>query len=95
MPPGDGVKFICFDPSPSTTRGEAEFAGRPAKRYGWHSIALVAIAPQDTRARLRLGRWVGGRIYVVNTPLPASQWPGAVAYERGAMINALVFQRSC
>ena len=91
----NGVKFICFDPSPSTTRGEAEFAGRLAKRYGWHSIALVAITPQDTRARLRLSRCFGGKIYVVNAPLPASQWPGTIAYEWGAMVKALVFQRSC
>ena len=91
----NGVRFICFDPSPSTTRGEAEFTGRLAKRYGWHSIALVATAPQDTRARLRVGRCFAGKIYVVNAPLPASQWPGAIAYEWAATIKALFLQRSC
>jgi hypothetical protein len=38
---------------------------RLAKRYRWHSIVLVATPPQDTRARLRLGRCFGGKIYVV------------------------------
>ena len=89
------VKVICFDPSPDTTRGEAEFAGRLAKRYGWHSIALVATTPQDTRARLRVGRCFGGKIYVVNAPLPTSQWPGAIAYEWAATFKALFLQRSC
>jgi hypothetical protein len=28
-------------------------------------------------------------------PLPASQWPATIAYEWGAMVKALVFQRSC
>ena len=89
------VRFICFDPDPSTTQGEAEFAGRLAKRYGWHSIALVATTPQDTRARLRLGRCFAGKVYVVNAPLPISAWPGAIAYEWAAMFKAEFLQRSC
>ena len=90
-----GVKVICFDPHPSTTRGEAEFAGQLARRYHWRSVVLVATTPQDTRARLRLGRCFPGRIYVVNAPLPAGQWPAAIAYEWAATMKALLFQRSC
>lgn len=90
-----GVKVICFDPRPATTRGEAEFAGRLARRYRWHSIVLVAITPQDTLARIRVGRCFPGQVYVVNAPLPASKWPGAVAYEWGSTIKGLLFQRSC
>jgi hypothetical protein len=89
------VKVICFDPNPETTRGEAEFAGVLATRYGWHSIVLVATTPQDTRARLRVGRCLRGKIYVVNARLPPSSWPEAIAYEWGATIKALVLQRSC
>jgi len=90
-----GVRVICFDPSPSTTQGEAEYAGRLARRYGWRSIALVTTTPQDTRARLRVQRCFSGHIYVVTTPLPAYEWPYAVAYEWGATIKALLLQRSC
>ncbi len=90
-----GVTFICFDPSPPTTRGEAEFAGRLARRYDWHSIALVATTPQDTPARLRLGRCFAGKIYAVNAPLPLSAWPGTIAYEWGATVNAVFLQRGC
>jgi uncharacterized SAM-binding protein YcdF (DUF218 family) len=89
------VKVICFDPDPETTRGEAEFAGRMAKRYHWQSMVLVATAPQDTRARLRFGRCFGGKIYVVNAAFPAHEWPYEIAYEWAATIKALVFERSC
>jgi len=35
-----GVKLICFDPDPGTTRGEAEFVGRLAKQDRWDSLVL-------------------------------------------------------
>jgi uncharacterized SAM-binding protein YcdF (DUF218 family) len=89
------VRVICFHPDPATTRGEAEFTGRLAQRYHWHSIALVTITPQDTRARLRVGRCFPGSIYVVTAPLAAQAWPYEIAYEWGATVKALVLQRSC
>ncbi len=90
-----GVRFICFDPRPPTTRGEAEFAGRLATRYGWRSIALVAITPQITPATLRLGRCFRGQIYAVHAALPLSEWPGMIAYEWGATMSAALLQGSC
>lgn len=90
-----GVKVVCFNPSPATTRGEAEFVGRYARSHHWASVALVTVATQDTRARLRLNRCFGGSIYVVTAPLPASQWPYQIVYEWGATIKALVVQRNC
>lgn len=89
------VKVICFDPKPNTTQGEAEFAARLARRYHWRSVALVAIAPQDTRARLRLSRCFAGRIYVVNSSFPRLDWPAEIAYEWAATIKALTVQRGC
>lgn len=89
------VKVICFDPNPPTTRGEAEFAGRLAMRYHWHSIVIVAITPQDTVARLRVSRCFSGRIYVTNAPLSMYEWPYEVGYYWGATIKALFFQRGC
>ena len=56
---------------------------------------MVATAPQDSLARLRMGRCFGGHVYLVNAPLPLSQMPGAIVYEWGATINALTLQRSC
>lgn len=89
------VRVICFDPSPASTRGEAEFAGRLAARYHWRSVAVIAIAPQDTVARLRLGRCFGGKIYVVNAPLSVLRWPYQIVYEWGSTLKALIFQRTC
>jgi hypothetical protein len=90
-----GVKLICFHPSPATTQGEAEFAGRLAARYHWRSIVIVTIRPQDMRARLRLGRCFDGQIYVVTSPLGLRSWPYQIAYEWGATIKALVIQPAC
>jgi hypothetical protein len=89
------VKVICFDPSPATTRGEAEFAGRLARRYHWRSVALVAVAAQDTVARIQLGRCYRGKIYMVNAPLAVPEWLYQVAYQWGSTIKALSLQRTC
>ena len=89
------VKVICFDPSPANTRGEAEFVGRLARKYHWQSVALVTATPQDTRGRLRVERCFAGPVYVMTAPLSLSAWPGQIAYEWGALVKALIFQRSC
>jgi hypothetical protein len=89
------VKVICFTPDPATTQGEAEFVGRIARQYHWHSTTLVATAPQDPVARLRISRCFGGQIYIVNASFPGSDWPGQVAYYWGAFLRAFFLQRSC
>jgi len=93
-PPIPRIRVICFDPSPPTTRGEAQFAGVLARRYGWHSMVVVAVAPQDTPARLRVGACFSGKIYVVNGQLGRAEWPSLIAHYWGATIKALV-QPAC
>lgn len=93
-PPIPNVTVICFDPSPATTRGEAEFVGRLARKYHWQSVALVTITPQDSRARLRVERCFNGPVYVVTASLPWTSWPYEIAYEWTAFAKALL-QRSC
>lgn len=94
-PPVPGVRVICFNPSPDTTQGEAEYAARLARQYHWHSIALVTITPQDSRARLRMERCFGGHVYVMPAPIRLRLWPYELAYEWGATIKALTISRSC
>ena len=94
-PPIAGVREICFDPNPDTTQGEAEYAARLARQYHWTSIALVTITPQDSRARLRMKRCFSGHVYVMTAPIRAAMWPYELAYEWGATIKALTFNRSC
>jgi hypothetical protein len=93
--PLPGVTLICFNPKPATTQGEAEFVGRLAKKYHWHSVAVVTITPQATRARLRVERCFPGQVYVVTAPIRLSMWPYQIAYEWGALIKALLIQRHC
>jgi uncharacterized SAM-binding protein YcdF (DUF218 family) len=90
-----GVKLICFEPDPASTQGEAEFIGRLARRYHWRSLVLVTSRVQDTRARIRVGRCFGGKIYVVGVALPWSSWPYQIAYEWGALVKALFLQTGC
>jgi hypothetical protein len=89
------VKVICFDPSPATTKGEAEFIGRLARMYHWRSLVLVTTTPQDSRARLRVERCFSGPVYVVTVPPPWYAWPYEIAYEWAATVKALVFQPGC
>jgi uncharacterized SAM-binding protein YcdF (DUF218 family) len=90
-----GIKRICFEPDPGNTRGEAEFIGRLAKQYGWHSVVLVTSRAQDTRARVIVGRCFGGSVYVITGSLPLGDWPYQIAYQWGALIKALVVYRTC
>jgi uncharacterized SAM-binding protein YcdF (DUF218 family) len=94
-PPPTGIKLICFDPSPASTRGEAEFVGRLAKQYRWSSVVLVVSRPQATRARLLMERCFSGPVYVSTAPLALSNWPYQIAYGWGALAKALVDHRAC
>jgi hypothetical protein len=89
------VKVICFDPTPATTKGEAEFIGRLARIYKWRSLTLVTVTTQDSRARLRMERCFSGPVYVVTVPPPWYAWPYEVAYESAATVKALIFQPGC
>jgi uncharacterized SAM-binding protein YcdF (DUF218 family) len=90
-----GVKLICFDPVPGDTRGEAEFIGRLAKQDHWRSVVLVTSRPQDTRARILVGRCFGGSVYVATAPLPVTSWPYEIAYGWGALLKALALHPGC
>lgn len=89
------VTLICFNPVPATTQGEAEFVGRLANKYHWQSVAVVAITPQVSRARLRVERCFAGQVYVVTAPIRLGTWPYQIAYEWAALVKALVTQRGC
>jgi len=89
------TRLICFDPDPATTRGEAEYAGRLAAKYKWRSILVVSIAPQEWRAEQRVRRCFHGSVYGVAGGIPLHSWPYQIAYEWGATVKMLVWQRAC
>jgi uncharacterized SAM-binding protein YcdF (DUF218 family) len=94
-PPIAGVRTICFVPSPGDTRGEVEYAARLSKRYGWHSLLIVATRPQAMRAQLLMGRCFTGSTYVVTAPVTWYSWPYQITYGWGALAKALTVHRSC
>jgi hypothetical protein len=94
-PPVPHVRLICFDPNPASTRGEAEFAARLARKYHWHSLTLVTSTAQDSRARQRMKNCFSGRVYVATVGLPWFEWPGQIAYEWAATIKMAAWQRTC
>ena len=95
-PPPASIELPRQATGSATTQGEVEFVGRLATKYHWHSIAVVAITPQASRARLGVGRYFAGRqVYLVTAPLTRSSWPYQIAYQWAALVKALVIQRSC
>ena len=64
--------------------------------YHWHQIIVVMRTTQATRARLRIGRCYPGRVLEVGvTPSGLWDWVHGIIYEWGALVKALVLQRSC
>lgn len=94
-PRPSGVELTCFIPDPADTRGEAEFVGRLARRYGWSSVDLVVSRTQATRARLLVKRCFSGSVYATTAPLPLSSWPYEVAYGWAALAKAIAVKPSC
>ena len=94
-PRPSGVTLICFDPSPPTTRGEAEYIGRLARQQHWTSVVVVASRPQGTRARMLVERCFAGAVYLQTAPLPKRGWAYELAYGWGALLKALVVYRTC
>ena len=88
--------MVCFNPSPETTRGEAEAIGRLAKEHGWNRIVLVTSTYHMSRARLLVGRCYSGTVEVA--PAEPDQgvgaWVGAVLHEWGGLAESAI-HRSC
>ncbi len=95
LPPVPGVTVLCFHPDPGTTRGEAEYIGRTAEQLKWRSVVLVTTPDQALRAKLRTTRCFPGQVYLATTPLPVSEWPGAVVYQWSAFVKAIFFETDC
>ena len=92
-PTPTGLEVICFRPDPVNTRGEAEFVARLAVHRHWHRIIVISDRTQTTRARLLFKRCTPIRLEMV--PVKESQLFVGVAYEWGALMKALIFNRSC
>ena len=89
------TEVICFRPDPVNTRGEAEFVAKLAAQRHWHQIIVIPDRTQTTRARLLFKRCTGIKLEMVPVHDDLSQLLAGVAYEWGALIKAMIFNRSC
>jgi len=89
-------QVICFQPSPATTRGEAEEIGRLAKAHHWTSIMVVTSIYHVSRARLIVERCLPTRVEMVAAPGKPSvgEWAYQFLYQTGGFVKALV-HRAC
>ena len=88
------ITVVCFVDGPNNTRGEAEWAGRYAKRHNWKSLMIVPGRSQATRARLLTERCFSGRLVVV----PISEARPALSdifHQWGGLLSSLFVHRGC
>jgi uncharacterized SAM-binding protein YcdF (DUF218 family) len=88
---------MCFRAQPFTTRGEARYVARLARRRNWRSLIVVTSKYHVTRTKLLYSRCYDGELMVVGaTP---SHEPIGVAtrtiHEWGGLLSALTFERDC
>jgi uncharacterized SAM-binding protein YcdF (DUF218 family) len=95
VPPVAGVRVECFQPVPSTTRGEARYIAALAVREHWASIILVTTPDQAWRAGLRFSRCFPGKLYNATADLRWHDWFRQIPYQWGASIKALTIERTC
>ncbi len=60
--------ITCFEPTPSTTRGEAQELRRLAHLYGWKRVIVVTSVPHISRARFILDRCFDGELVMASSP---------------------------
>ena len=91
----DTVQVLCFRANPLDTRGEAQYVAALARRRHWNQLIVVSERSQSTRARLLFKRCTSAQLHMVPVSDPLSHLPYDVVYEWGALLKALILQRSC
>lgn len=81
--------FICVDPIPATTQGEAQNLGMVAQEQGWHSVTVITHRSHIIRSRILMQRCFDGdvRMSVRNVEHGKRTWLRAFVYESGAMVK--------
>ena len=87
----------CFEPSPETTRGEAQTFARIADEAGWQHVTVVTSAFHTSRSRLLFRQCLGDRVSVVGA-VPDGRFgtnPRLLLREGLGVIAGVTFQRAC
>lgn len=90
--PQSRFHLYCFDPDPSTTKGEGQELRRLASQHGWRSIIVVTLRPHISRARFILEQCFSGELVMVPIPkhLSPAIWAFQYAYQTAGYLRALV-----
>lgn len=91
-----GVRVICFDPQPRTTRGEARFLRDASQRNGWRSAMVVTFSPHVTRSDYIVSRCYTGNLVMVDyrERLPLTYWAWMYVYQTAGFARAAL-QSGC
>jgi len=89
-------RVICFQPKPTTTRGEAEEIGSLARAHHWSSVLVVTSKYHVSRARLIVRRCMPGTVRMVAThgSMSLGDWVYQFAYQTGGFAKAFL-HRGC
>ena len=90
-----GFRVLCFDPTPYSTRGEAETFARMAAQNHWTSVAVVSSPTHLTRLRILFKRCFHGTIYAVRSRQSKLSKLESVFWETGKLIYEETIVRSC
>jgi uncharacterized SAM-binding protein YcdF (DUF218 family) len=88
---------LCFDPSPSTTRGEAEEIRRLASTRHWRTVIVVTSLFHVSRARMTIQRCFKGKLLMVaprRENISLATWTYQFGYQTAGWIQAQ-WLRSC
>lgn len=93
----DDATVVCVDPVPGTTAGEASTISTLAAERGWSSLAVVTSTYHLTRARMLFGQCFGGRLAMVEAPVPRARLGFAVDVVREVpdLVAGVTFARAC
>jgi uncharacterized SAM-binding protein YcdF (DUF218 family) len=89
------VRVVCFDAEPTSTRGEAEFIGRLARRRGLARIDVVTSQFHVFRARIVIERCYHGDLRMVGAPQETWKLPWLALTETAKLVYQLAVARSC
>ena len=94
--PPTGVTVTCFQPHPSTTRGEAEEVRQLAQQHRWTSIVVVTSTFHVSRARLIFSNCFSGKLYMAagRKDIGPITWAFQYMYQTAGFIKA-VLQSGC
>jgi uncharacterized SAM-binding protein YcdF (DUF218 family) len=88
-------RTICFHPDPYSTRGEAQFVARLARKRGWKRVVVVTSTYHVIRARRDFRRCFGGDVAGVAARPAPGNWIEGTALEWPKLLYSLTVGRRC